>query len=127
MTSAYGKQSVGYRNAIQNSEAKPKPPRIKNVSDQDESGKIAIGLYAVLARDACDFIDMVNETKDEEALKTLYLMLTFKDNPNTSKDDLELNEIGASILEGILDKRGIERPPMPEKPEPAITIPFGDI
>jgi hypothetical protein len=81
----------------------------------DESSRAAIGLYAVLARDACDFIDMVNETEDEEALKTLYLMLSFKDNPNVSKDDLDLNEIGASILGRVLDKKGIERPQMPEK------------
>ena len=67
----------------------------------------AIGLYAVLARDACDFIDMVQEEQRPEVLRILYEMLTTP-NPDMSSRDKELNEIGARLIESILRGRGID-------------------
>jgi hypothetical protein len=72
-----------------------------------------VGLYAVLARDACDFIDMVVEEENVETLKTLYLMLATP-NPSTSPEDVELNRIGASIVSGNLTKRGVAVPEIPK-------------
>ena len=92
----------------------------------NKSGSVAVGLYAVLARDACDFIDMINETEDEETLITLYHMLTFKKD-SLSKSDVELNRIGAYIVGRVLYRRGIKRPDPLEKPKEPVTIPFGDI
>lgn len=84
---------------------------IKRISD--ESFNKATRFYVALARDASDFVDMVNEEKDEEVLQALYLLFTTP-NPKMNKDNLELNEIGASILKKVMDKRNIELPPIPQ-------------
>jgi hypothetical protein len=74
-----------------------------------ESDRTALGLYVVLARDACDFIDMVIEETDVEALKTLYLMLTTP-NPNWDPKEKELNDLGGGLVKGSLEKRGVALP-----------------
>lgn len=72
----------------------------------------AVGLYAVLARDYCDFIDMVVEEQNVETLKTLYLMLVTP-NPTTPEEGRKLNAYGAEVVSGNLRKRGVELPPIP--------------
>ena len=69
----------------------------------------ALGLYAVLDRDVCDFLDMIDESSDG-ALKTLYEMLTYHltSGEQSEKTDRELNELGASLVLPHLKKRGIE-------------------
>jgi hypothetical protein len=76
------------------------------------SDQKAVGLYAVLARDACDFIDMVNEEKDTQALQTLYLMLTVPNDKHDEKTN-ELNKLGSGMLGRILDERNIPLPTIP--------------
>ena len=68
----------------------------------------AIGLYAVLARDPGDFIEMVDESSDD-TLRTLYLMLT-TDHPNHTRDDRELNDLGGRIVKARLERRGLSLP-----------------
>jgi hypothetical protein len=66
--------------------------------------KRAVGLYAVLDRDACDFMDMLEES-EPKVIQVLYEMLTCKDGgPDT---DYELNKIGADIVKGNAARRGI--------------------
>jgi hypothetical protein len=72
----------------------------------DEDGRKAIGLYAVAARDMCDFIDMVKEEVSNETLATLYRMLTYP-NPEMSKDNKELNALAAPFVKSELEKRGV--------------------
>jgi hypothetical protein len=60
----------------------------------------AVGLYAVLARDVGDFIEMVSIEYDVEVLVTLFRMLSLPGDPK--KTDNELNKIGASIVRGVL-------------------------
>lgn len=75
----------------------------------------AIWLYAVLARDFEDFFEFVNEAKDEEALKLLYLMLTVP-NKKHDKSTVELNKIGAGFVERNLKNRRLA---LPEAPYPS--------
>lgn len=72
----------------------------------EEDSRKALGLYAVAARDMCDFIDMVREEKSNEALATLYRMLTYP-NPKMSEDDRELNSLAAPFVKSELEKRGV--------------------
>lgn len=65
--------------------------------------KEAIGLYVVLDRDMCDFIDMVKEASTY-CLETLSLMLSIP-NPSHDKETKELNKIGF----GIVDKELLHR------------------
>ena len=75
----------------------------------------SVGLYAVLDRDAMDFIEFVQEAEtDDEVLWDLYLMLTMP-NPKHSASTKSLNEIGAGVGQRELDKRGLPLPSMPEK------------
>jgi hypothetical protein len=67
------------------------------------SERRALGLYVVLARDQCDFLDMVLET-DTETLGILLDMLT-KENPSFDEPTLELNAIGAKVVRGELRAR----------------------
>lgn len=66
----------------------------------------SIGLYAVLARDPSDFLDMLRE-EPIEVLQTLHEMLTYV-GPETPKDDVELNAFGAKFVASILKDRGAE-------------------
>jgi hypothetical protein len=68
----------------------------------------AVGLYAVLARDATDFIDMLDAAPDD-ALELLYLMLTV---PNDEHDDatVKLNKLGSGFVERALKGRGLALP-----------------
>lgn len=69
----------------------------------------AIGLYAVLARDFMDFLEMVSEEESNQTLRVLYLMLTTP-NPKQSESDTKLNALGAGPVERELKKRGLELP-----------------
>lgn len=69
----------------------------------------AIGLYAVLARDFLDFMDMVSEEESNQTLRILYVMLTAP-NPKQSEDNTKLNSLGAGPVERELKKRGLELP-----------------
>lgn len=62
-----------------------------------------------------DFMEFIREPDtDDEVLWDLYLMLVYP-NPKHSKDTLSLNEIGASVVQRELDKRGLPLPVLPEK------------
>lgn len=80
-----------------------------------KSDRLAVGLYAVLTRDVGDFLDMLIEETDVEALKTLYLMLVTP-NEEMSEHDRRWNELGAPIVAGNLKKRGVELPKIPKVP-----------
>lgn len=43
----------------------------------------ALAIYAVMARDAGDALDMIQECEDHETLSLLLAMLTVTGNPNT--------------------------------------------
>lgn len=62
----------------------------------------AIGLYAVLARDPVDFIEMCGEAS-QNTLSVLWKMLTIY-NPNS---DNELNELGASLIEDMVENKDL--------------------
>lgn len=66
--------------------------------------RIALGLYAVAARDVTDFIDMVREEQSIDVLKILNEMLVTS-NPNMSKDNKELNALVAPFVQRELEKR----------------------
>lgn len=85
---------------------------IRDPSDVAADEHKAIALYAVLARDPGDFIEMLDEASDE-ALKLLYLMLT-TDHPDHTSSDRQLNNLGGSIVKGRLVKRLIPLPTPPE-------------
>jgi hypothetical protein len=72
----------------------------------------ALALYAVLDRDAGDFLEMLAEETDIEVVRTLYLVLATP-NPGTHERDRELNQIGAGIVRDNLLKRGVEPPSIP--------------
>lgn len=81
------------------------------------SDRRAVALYAILSRDIGDFLDLITEEEDVEALKTLYLMLATP-NKEMSASDRKWNELGAPIVEGNLKKRGVPVPvvKMPQDP-----------
>lgn len=64
----------------------------------------AVGLYAVGARDWCDFIDMVKEEKNTETIELLHEMLTTP-NPDMKKEDAELNALLAPFVSQELERR----------------------
>lgn len=66
-----------------------------------ESDLAAVGIYAVMARDIEDAIDMVNECTDVRTLETLHTMLTTKGRPNT---DQELNDLFAGPTKRRLEE-----------------------
>jgi len=66
------------------------------------NGKV-VGLYAVLARDAIDFIEFCQE-EDKETLELLAKVLKLP-NSKHSRDTVELNAIGYDIVMGILENR----------------------
>jgi hypothetical protein len=75
--------------------------------------KRALGLYAVLSRDAGDFIDMVREDEtSNEALQVLHQMLAVP-NPDNDADDVKLNSVGDSIVLREMKKRGVKPRPLP--------------
>jgi hypothetical protein len=53
-----------------------------------------IGLYAVLARDPCDFVDMLEDASPER----LQLLLRVLEAPGKQDTDVELNALGASFV-----------------------------
>ena len=63
----------------------------------------AVALYAVLARDWSDFLDMCKEA-DAPTLETLHLMLT---TPNERHDraTVELNRLGADLVAPMIAAR----------------------
>jgi hypothetical protein len=73
--------------------------------DAPDWDRRAIVLYAVLARDPMDFMDMLAD-EDPQCLQILYKMLTCK---QPDKDtDHELNEIGAGVVARHCEGRDIE-------------------
>lgn len=70
-------------------------------------GSRALVLYAVGARDVCDFIDMLNDEGSIEVLALLHNMLTA---PNDSENhNRELNAILAPMVERELERRDYEQ------------------
>ena len=69
----------------------------------------AIGLYAVLARDPVDFIEICGEAS-QSTLSVLWKMLTIY-NPNS---DNELNELGASLIKDMVDNKDVEDDRIPD-------------
>lgn len=53
-----------------------------------------VGVYAVLARDPCDFVDMLEDASQER----LALLLRVLELPGRENTDVELNALGASIV-----------------------------
>lgn len=70
-----------------------------------------VGLYAVLAYDASDFVDLIIES-DTAVLMDLSLMLRLP-NPKHDANTRELNAIGAGMVKGVLAKRGVAEPVIP--------------
>jgi hypothetical protein len=80
--------------------------RILRGEDVNEHERQAVGLYAILARDACDFIDMVQEAPTE-ALRVLLEMLATP-NPKHDDDTRRLNAFGVAVTERHLARRATE-------------------
>lgn len=75
----------------------------------------ATGLYAVLARDACDFLDMLNG-EEIETLQCLHEMLTLR-RSGDAETDFKLNELGARFVRSALERKGaVPRFAAPELP-----------
>lgn len=60
------------------------------------NGIEAVGIYAVMARDLVDAIDMINECEDPSTLRLLLDILTA---PPTPKTDVKLNALFVPIVE----------------------------
>lgn len=69
-----------------------------------EQGRSAVGLYAVLARDWGDFLEMIGEEEDIVMLKVLYNILTLP-NPKHDVDTIALNNLGAGLVRGTIFKK----------------------
>lgn len=63
----------------------------------------ALSIYVVMARDACDALEMIQECSDLVALALLYEMLGDLGNPST---DAELNKIFAGPVQRRLEALG---------------------
>lgn len=61
----------------------------------------ALGFYVVLARDITDYLDLIREEKDLEALRILHDMLKRPD-----PRDPKLNDMGANLLKNVAKERG---------------------
>jgi len=72
-------------------------------SQMNKTGHKAVVLYAILARDACDFIEMMRE-EEILVLETLLEMLTHPNEKHT-RDTIELNALGASFVRRELENR----------------------
>jgi hypothetical protein len=66
--------------------------KVTNPLTDDE--RWAIGMYAVLDRDACDFLDMLEEGTKEQ----LTILLQMLECPGGQRTDTQLNKIGADIV-----------------------------
>jgi hypothetical protein len=77
-------------------------------NEPPESTRQAITLYAILARDWTDFIELLPDA-DDAAIQDLHKMLTFqRPEDDNSETDYDLNEIGAGIVARHAEERGIE-------------------
>lgn len=83
--------------------AEPEPEPEQAAHDSAAAAS-AIGLYAVLARDVVDFIDMIRKEESLLVLRLLHEMLVTP-NPNMSQRDAELNAIGAPFVNRELKRR----------------------
>lgn len=79
----------------------------------DEQFHKAVGYYAILPRDAVDFIDMIDEEDDERVLQGLYILLATP-NSDQKSSDKKWNKVGASIVKGRLETRNIQIPSLEE-------------
>jgi hypothetical protein len=67
------------------------------------SDQTALAIYIVMARDAGDALEMIQECQDREALGLLQAMLTATGNPDT---DQELNSFFVRPVSQRLDQLG---------------------
>lgn len=67
----------------------------------EEADRDAVGIYAVMSRDASDALDMILECENIRTLETLYAMLTTK---GTASTDEELNGLMAGPVKRRLDQ-----------------------
>ena len=67
------------------------------------SDQTALAIYIVMARDAVDALDMIQECQDREALGLLQAMLTATGNPDT---DQGLNALFVRPVRQRLDQLG---------------------
>ena len=76
-----------------------------NPFDADE--RWAIGLYAVAARDFCDFLDFLMDPvrTNKRSLEILLEMVTREDNPRLSASDLALNQLMRGPVRAQLARR----------------------
>src|SRR5690606_38577310 len=77
-----------------------------HVMTKDE--KSAVGLYAVLAYDIMDFLDMLREEHSDEALIHLYKMLT----PPTDSRHEDRSQLGEGPVFRDLQRRGVDPRPL---------------
>lgn len=70
-------------------------------TSDEEADRAAIGIYAVMARDASDALDMILECDNVRTLETLYGMLTAKGSERTDK---ELNALMTGPVKRRLDQ-----------------------
>ena len=79
------------------------------MAELPESARQAMALYAILARDWTDFLELLPEA-DEDAIRDLYRMLIFKRPPDEDEGttDYELNATGAEVVERHAEDRGIK-------------------
>jgi hypothetical protein len=81
--------------------------QFQTVSTEQERRR-ALGLYAVLAHDIMDFIDMAGKAPDA-VLSVLYELLATP-NAEMERRDRELNASGADLVKGILESRKVPLP-----------------
>jgi hypothetical protein len=72
----------------------------------EESDRTALGIYAVMARDVSDALDMILECEDVRTLETLYAMLIA---PGTERTDKELNALMTGTVKRRTTTRSRER------------------
>jgi hypothetical protein len=76
------------------------PLPLREPSSDDE--RRAVVLYAIMARDFCDFLDMIAETDTTtKSLEVLLKMLKHE----RPQSDVELNRLGVGPVERELERR----------------------
>lgn len=76
----------------------------KAVELTDEESRRAVALYAILARDPSDFVDMVAEEESLPVLQVTRLMM-ITSNPKHDAETIELNKLGSEILTCEIESR----------------------
>jgi len=89
----------------------PKEP-VKEITEKDISDEelnAGLKFYIMLKRDICEFVDLIDEEKNEKVLQGLYILLATP-NAKQTEDNQSLNRIGAGILKTQLKNRNIVLP-----------------